>query len=301
MAKIATRLSILIGTAVLALSSSMDFAGEALFATVKSAEPLPKDASEVYVKVNQRDDKGTGDYTAYDYTLEYERGITDSFTVAGSLKGMSLDTSGLLIEGYLPKEKKFDFKTTGFEIEAAYNFLKPALDDFGLSTSVAFDYGWIDPHSGQDKTTINVELGLQLQKYFMDGQLIWGGNINLETTWADRSKIDNLPADFEWPTDPEMEIELSYSTGLSYRFAPKWFIGIEAQYQEEYETEVNRERWSWFAGPSLHYATKNYWVNATWLEQFRGGGESYDDQPDQDLHLIEKTKTELLVQVGYNF
>lgn len=301
MAKKTSNLLRITGVSALILASSSNFAGEALFATVKSAEPLPQDASELYFKVKQRDDKGTGDYTAYDYTVEYEHGVTDSFTVAAALKGMSLDTSGLLIEGYLPKEKKFDFKTTGAEVELAYNFLKPALDDFGLSTSVSLDYDWIDAHSGQDKTTVSVELGLQLQKYLLDGQLIWGGNINLETTWADRAKINDLPADFEWPTDPEMEIELSYSTGLSYRFAPKWFAGIEVQYQEEYETEVNRERWSWFAGPNLHFADKNYWVNVTWLEQFRGGGEKYDMQPDQDLHLIEKTKTELLFQIGYNF
>lgn len=291
--------SALVGALI--LSSSLAVAGESLFATVKSAEPLPDGASELYLKVKQRDDKGSGDYTAYDYTVEYEYGVTDSFTVAGALKAMSLDTSGLLIEGYLPKEEDFGFKTSGAEIELAYNFLKPALDDFGLSTSVSLDYGWLDPHSGQDKTTVSVELGLQLQKYLLDGQLIWGGNLNLESTWADRKAVANLPDDFEWPTDPEMELELSYSTGLSYRFAPNWFIGAEVQYQEEYETEVNRERWSWFAGPSIHYGGKSYWVNLSWLEQVKGGGEAYDDQPDTDLHLIEKTKSEVLLQVGFNF
>ncbi|MFT7403652.1 MAG: opacity protein-like surface antigen [Zhongshania sp.] len=285
----------------LTLVPTLSSAGELLFANVKSAEPLPNGASELYLKVMQRDGKGTGHYTAYDYTVEYEYGVTDRFTLAGALKALSLDTSGLLIEGYLPKENNIGLKSSGAEVELSYNFLKSALDNFGLSTSVSLDYDWLDPHSGQDKTTISVELGLQLQKYLMDGQLIWGGNINLETTWADRAHINNLPADFEWPTDPEVEIELSYSTGLSYRFTKNWFAGVEVQYQEEYETEVNRERWSWFTGPSIHYGNKDYWVNLSWMEQLRGGGEKYDNQPDQNLHLIEKTESEILLQIGLNF
>lgn len=292
--------SILAASILMSLPLST-IAGESLFAKVKMAEPLPSEAQELYLKVNRRDDKGQGDYTAYDYTLEYEYGVSDSFTLATAVKGMSLDTSGLLIEGYLPEEKDIAFRATGIEIGFAYNFLKPALDDVGLSTSFNLDYAWIDPHSGQDKKTISAETGLQLQKYLLDAQLIWAGNINLEATWADRGAIDGLPEDFEWPTDPEMEIELAASTGLSYRLAPNWFFGVEAQYEEEYETEVNRERWSWFAGPNIHYGGQNYWLTLSWLEQLSGGGESYPGQRDDDLHLIEKTKSEVMLQIGMNF
>jgi hypothetical protein len=33
----------------------------------------------------------------------------------------------------------------------------------------------------------------------------------------------------------------------------------------------------------------------------RGGGEKYDGQPDQNLHLIEKTKYETRLKFGINF
>ena len=101
--------------------------------------------------------------------------------------------------------------------------------------------------------------------------------------------------------DPEMEIGLSYRTGLSYRIAPKWFIGAEIVYDTEFETEVGQERWTVQAGPSVHYAQQKWWMTLTWLPQLRGGGEMYEGQTDTDLHLIEKTETEVRLKVGINF
>jgi len=51
-------------------------------------------------------------------------------------------------------------------------------------------------------------------------------------------KDPRFTPDIEWTTCPEMEIGLSYRTGLSYRIAPKWFIGAEIVYDTEFETEV---------------------------------------------------------------
>ena len=112
--------------------------------------------------------------------------------------------------------------------------------------------------------------------------------------------IANLPPEFDWPTDPEMEIELKGGLGFSYRFARGWFIGGEALYETEFETEVGQERWSIFAGPSLHYGSKSWWATLTWFPQVTGGGEAFDGQPD-NLHLIEKTKQEFRLKVGLNF
>ena len=130
---------------------------------------------------------------------------------------------------------------------------------------------------------------------------MWVGNGGLEATYARRKAIDNLPAGFEWSTDPEMEIELKVGTGLTYRFAPGWFFGLETQYETEFETDVGQERWSVFAGPTLHYAGQQWWATLTWFKQLRGGGERYDGQTYDNLHLIEKTKNEVRLKVGYNF
>lgn len=284
--------------AMLALTARAD---ENLFGYVKGSETLPQGAWELYQFATLRSDKGAGHYRATDYLTELEYGLTPRLTVSGGVKLMSINTSGLLINGYLPGDKSFGLKVAGFELGAKYNFLAPAKDDFGLSSTVELTHNVIDPHSGQKKDATKFEVGVQAQKYFGEGQWVWVGNGGLEATYARRKAIDNLPAGFEWSTDPEMEIELKVGTGLTYRFAPGWFFGLETQYETEFETDVGQERWSVFAGPTLHYAGQQWWATLTWFKQLRGGGERYDGQTYDNLHLIEKTKNEVRLKVGYNF
>jgi hypothetical protein len=282
------------------LHSTSSFADENLFGYVKGAEVLPKDAVEIYQVVTQRSDKGTGHYTAYNTTTELEYGVSDRFTVAGEIKGQAINTSGLLIDAYIPGDEKYGLRFSGAEIVGKYNFLSPALDDFGLSVMVGLDYLVLDPHSGRDKDTISISLDLQLQKYFMEGQLVWVANLGTESTRATRAPIADLPEDFEWPTEMEVEIEFLTGTGVSYRFMPNWYVGLETLYEIEYETEVALERRSLFAGPTLHYGGEKFWLTLTWFDQIRGGGETYDGQPS-GLHLIEKTEQEVRFKLGLNF
>jgi len=286
-------------------------ADENLMGYVKGSETLPEGAWEGYQTFTQRSDKGTqrmrngepwdhsGKYEALDSVTEIEYGLTNKFTVSGGIKAMSLDTSGYLIDGYMPGDREFGMKFSGFEASMKYNFLSPALDDFGLSGYWSLDYGTIDPHSGRDKKTVSIESMLTAQKYFLEGQLIWAGNLGMEGTYAKREGVDLDPEEFEWSTAPEMELEFKLSTGASYRFAPDWFVGAEALYETEFETEVGQERWSVFAGPNMHYAAEKWWATLSWISQLKGGGERIDE--GDDLHLIEKTKREVRLKLGYNF
>jgi hypothetical protein len=244
--------------------------------------------------------KSEGHYDAWNFSAELEHGVTNKFTAKGEVHLQSIDVKDLLIDAYIPKDEDYGPRLSGVEAEAKYMFLSPAKDWMGLAAAFSLSYDWLDPHSGQDKDTLSAETTLILQKYFMEGQLIWVGNLGLEATYAQRDPIDNLPPGFEWPTDPEMEIEFTGRTGLSYRFAPGWFIGAEVEYQTEFETEVGQERWSWFAGPSLHYASDNWWATFTWFPQISGGGEQFPGQ-DTHLHLIEKTEEEFRLKVGFEF
>ncbi len=292
-------------------------ADENLLGYVSGAETLPRDASDAYFFVTRRWDKGRGDYTAHDYMLEYEHGLTHRLTGGIELKGQSIDTSGLLIDGYMPGPEDYGIKMSGIEGKLKYNFLSPAKDDLGLSASFSLQQNWLDPHSGKDKDTTKFELGLQLQKLLLDDQLTVMLNTGLEGTYAKRAPLNAATqgaadagiqaltgeptATFEWPTDPEMELEFKLGAGASYRFAPSWYIGAETLYETEFETDVGQERWSVFAGPSIHYGGRQWWTTLTYFNQIAGGGEQYVDQADTDLHLIEKTKHELRLKLGYNF
>lgn len=299
---IKTSRSVGLSVALLALCMApLAHAGEHLLGYIKGAEPLPKGARELYQFATFRNDKDQGTYRAVDYLTEIEFGATDRLSVGLGFKSMSLKTSGLIIDGYLPKEKKFDWKASGLEGEVLYNFLSPAKDGFGISGSFGLSYDWIDKHSGQHKDTISAELGLLLQKYLLEGQLVWLGNVGMESTYAKRAVLADLPEGFDWPTDAEVELELKVGTGISYRFVPGWYVGAETLYETEFETEVGQERWSWFAGPSLHYAGKRWWVTLTYLHQLAGGGEFYEGQRDTDVHLIEKTESEVRLKIAFNF
>jgi hypothetical protein len=283
------------------LFSQAGHADENLLGYIKGSETLPVGSWEIYEVLTNRNDKGAGSYQAYDSKTEVEYGVTDKFSASAAFKMMSLDTSGIRIDGYMPKDNHFGMKPSGIEFSAKYNFLSPAKDDIGFSTYLSFDYNWVDGHSGQDKDSYTSELLFIVQKYFLEGELIWPSNFGIETTYAKRYHIDGLPTGFEWPTEPEMEVGLSLGTGLSYRILPKWFLGAEAIYETEYETEVGTERWSYFAGPSVHYASQAWWTTLTWFKQIRGGGEKFAAQDDDTLHLIEKTKEEIRLKIGFNF
>lgn len=275
-------------------------ADENLLGYTTGAETLPKGAKELYQYITLRQDKSVGQYRAVDYKTEFEYGLTHRLSGAIAAKAMSLDTSGLLIDGYLPGDRQFGPRFSGIEAGLKYNFLSPVKDGIGVGMAVEASYNWIDAHSGQDKDTLNLETKLLLQKNYLDDTLSWATNLGLEATYAKRGAIAGLPAGFDWPTDPEMEIEFTGSTGLAYRFAPNWFAGVELTYQTEFETEIGQERWSLFGGPSLHYGGRQWWATLTWYPQLKGGGEAFPGQKS-GLHLIEKTEQELRFKIGYNF
>lgn len=296
--KLFTHLPI-VGTTLCLLIALPTQADENLFGYVKGAETLPEGSWEGYQIITERANKGVGRYRAFDSVTELEYGVSNKFTVSGAVKAMSLDTQGIIIDGYLPEDRNLGLTFAGLEASMKYNFLSPALDDFGLSGYWALDYAVVDPHSGQDKDTLSIESMLIAQKYFLEGEVVWAANLGMEATSAKRKAIDDLPEDFEWPTEPEMEIEFQVGTALTYRIAPSWFIGAEVMYETEYETEVGQERWSVFAGPSVHFAANKWWATLTWFEQLDGGGELIQD--NDKLHLIEKTKREARLKLGYNF
>ena len=107
-----------------------------------------------------------------------------------------------------------------------------------------------------------MEQKLILQRNFLDDTLVWSTNLGAEFERAqDLSNGD-------WAS----ELELEASSGVSYRFAPGWFAGVEALYQSTYahmQLDEMTEN-ALFVGPNLHYANKRWWATLAVLPQVTG-------------------------------
>ncbi|HXX11474.1 MAG TPA: DUF6662 family protein [Burkholderiales bacterium] len=275
-------------------------ADEGLFGYVKGAEPLPKGSWDAEQWFTWRGGKEQGSYNALDTKTEVEYGFTDRFSGSVAFFGLGINTSGLMIDAYLPGDKNYPWRPAGVEAAVKYNYLTPALDDFGLAQYTSLSYFWYDVNSGFRKNVYSFETFLIAQKYYLDGQLVVAANLGIEADSATRQPIQGLPADFEWPLTPEMEIAITASAGITYRVISNWFIGAEIFYQTEHETVVGQERWSLQAGPTIHYAARDWWVTLTWMPQLVGGGTPYPGQT-YSQQLIEKTSQEVRLKIGINF
>lgn len=334
------------GAAVLATGLCLAAGGaSAQFSAVTSAETRPEGSGKLQQSFDRRADKGRGEYTAWNMSTSVEYGLAHNFTLGGAIRTQSIETSGLVVPGYLPGDESYTLKFAGLDISGKHKFLNTAEDVIGLAAYWKGSYDALDKHSGKEKTVYALETGVAVQKYFMEGQLTWRANAAVKAVHATRAEVatafdgdDQAWADvnvggaarrlyfpggeparcnedggddgffstdpdtrecFEWPNFAEMEIELKFATGISYRFMNNWYLSLEALYEQEHETEVNRERFSLFAGPGLHFEGQRWSASVGWLKQINGGGEKID--PTDDLHFIEKTDNELRLKVAYNF
>ena len=310
----------------------------AQFSFVTTAETRPAGSGQFQHEITNRSGKEHGDYSAIDQAASIEYGVTNNFSATGQIRFQSINTAGLLVPGYLPGDEQYAINVAGADFESKYKFLDTALDAIGLAMFFDTEVTRLDKHSGKGKRYLALETGLALQKYFLEGQVTWLANMAIQGVHATRAEIAQLDADgnqvsadimangrpltllfpdsglcdeegesffgdhpacFEWPNFPEMELELKFGTGVSFRFVNNWYFSLEGLYEEEYETEVGKERYSFFAGPGLHFEGQAWAVSFGYLRQLTGGGELID--PGDSLHLIEKTKNEFRVKLGYNF
>lgn len=269
-------------------------ADENYFGYSYGAETLPAGATEAYVWATDRRGKGEGHYDAQDYKLEIEHGITDRFQVSGYLNFVSHHIRGLEPE-FEDVDRDFGFQ--GLQASFKYNVLSPYKDKVGLAFYVEPGWSRIHKVEGERVTEYELELKAIVQKNFLDDKLIWVTNLTLEPEW-EKEKSEVTPGEFE--TEWEKELAIEATTGLSYRVASNWFLGVEGRYHSEYPDwtkGLHREHYAFFAGPSIHYGGKRWWFTATYLPQVYGspntGGSS--------LHLDEHEKREFRLKVGYNF
>src|SRR5262249_25032965 len=140
------------------------------------------------------------------------------------------------------------------------------------------------------------------QKNFRDDSVVWSVNDTLEPEWkiGDEERA-HLAGEAETRAVVEREVRRELgeelSTGVSVRFAPRWFAGAELRAHSVWPDFSHREDVALFLGPNLHYGGERWWWTLTVLPQVWGW--PADDVPN--LELDEHERLELRFKLGYEF
>jgi hypothetical protein len=299
----------------LAITTTTVLADENLWLYTKGVETRPAKSWEFKLMDISRIDKNSGDYFFNDIRPELEYGITDRLTIGVSALIFDHHYSNVewapMVDTQGGPGGSFD-KTQfgGFEIGLKYNLLSPFKDFIGLSLGFVYEHRQAYRLDGAEIDQNSYVPILYLQKNWLDDTLIWAfrGKMELE-----RRKS---------PGVLEEEIAFDLATGLSYRIAPNWFIGIEARWQSDFlspEIDGNPPEGkpsSWdlgnmqlgdqfqqglYVGPSVHYSQKNWWLTVGALWQVWGWSADGAAASNQGKNWDEHERLHVGFILGFEF
>ncbi|RAP33767.1 hypothetical protein DID77_02585 [Candidatus Marinamargulisbacteria bacterium SCGC AG-439-L15] len=270
-------------------------AEENLWIYTKGTDTRPKGSYELKISDIVRIGKGNEDYVFHDIRPEIEYGLSDKLTVGVELMYFDHDYSienedlNPMYETQGGAGKRIS-KTQfgGYEVALKYNFLSPYKDIIGLSMGLGYEKRRKYRLDGADISQHSFVHTVFIQKNWLDDTLAWASNLKTELETRRSPGIE------------EKEIALDFSTGVSYRIAPKHFIGLEFRHQSDYLSPYNTETGEYedpslkpskfglthiefgtqhqngnYIGPTYHYAEKNWWFTTGILFQFAGGGSEH--------------------------
>ena len=268
--------------AVLPLSEAR--ADEHLFGWVRGAETLPHGHADAYQFITLRTGKVAGTYRGWDFNTEVEYGITDQLQV-----GIAVEQHYFHIREVEELANASSYRFGGLELSAKYRVLSPFKDKVGLALRFEAGYLWNDDVAGIEQEEVDLSPEIILHKNFLDDTLIFQVNAGIKMAWGKK------PAE-----EYDYELTLQGGAAVSYRFAPGWFIGVEAHWRSEFpEFDLGfHEHTVVFAGPSLHYAAEKWWATLSYGYQVYGKGV---DEPISGKTYAEEARNELRLKVGFNF
>jgi hypothetical protein len=277
-----------IGGLALVIGSVPLRADEYLFGFVRSAETLPRGGNELYQFMTLRTGKVEGTYYGTDFETEIEHGFTDRLQADLALENHYFYNQG--VNG--PRDSLEDtdaYRFGGVEGAIKYRVFSPFKDALGLTLRLESGYLLNDEVDGLRQHEFYLAPELILQKNFRDDTLIWDLDLGPEWAWGKR------PAEL-YPR----ELALNGATGVSYRIAPNWFLGVESHVRAEYPLFDfnNFEHVVLYAGPALHYSSRRWWATLTWNYQVYGQGIG---EPRDGQTFAEETRQLVRLIIGFNF
>ncbi len=272
--------------AALAATTSAVHAEEHLFGYAYTSEVIPQGRFGIIQTAGIREGKKGGDYTALDLVSEVVYGLTDRVLVSTALVNFHHDHSGFAgSQTYAAARDEWAYG--GWDLGLKWMVLSPYKDPVGLALKAQLERREIARLSGDDIDQWTARLGFALHKNFLGDTLITTVNYVLEAERRD-----------DTPSGEKLGHE--FLAGATYRFAPKWFAGVETRYQTDYSDASfndlaslsggDQTQWAWYAGPALHYGARRFWATAALLWQIDGADDadpfffSFDDHRHQERH-----------------
>ena len=286
---------------------------EPLFGFIYTTDLLPKGRSEVEQWLTWRTQKAGGYYDQLENRTEFSYGVTSAFQLSGYLNynwteayhngpdGTTTPPEQFSANRFDPNGRFSATKFVGASLEAIYRVMSPYVDPIGLAFYFEPTFGGGDFNE--------FETRIILQKNFLDDRLVIAANL----TWA--PELRYIPGD---PTQPpgsklshantNVETDVNWSVGASYRFAPSWSLGWEFQNEREFD------EWAIFApshamgdayytGPTIHYGGKRFFITLTAWEQLPFA-HNYSD-PSVIVHGrdydVDFEKYRVRLKLGYYF
>lgn len=300
------------------------YAGENLWVYTKGTDTRPQGSYEFKLSDVIRYGKSNSDYTFHDIRPEIEYGITDKLTIGAEVIIFNHDYEvGVFGDGNPDDQLQPYFDTQGgagqrfsktqfggYEIALKYNILSPYKDALGLSVGAGYERREKYRLDGADIDQDSWTISWFAQKNFLDDTVTFA--LNWKTEFERRKSPGVL----------EEEIAIDVSAGVSYRVAPKWFVGLEFRHQSDYlnpqedgEFDPTLQRSSFdlsdfrvgtqhqngnYFGPTAHYAEKNWWVTVGALFQIDGGGSPHSFNRG-GLNVDEHERVHIGLYYGYEF
>jgi Family of unknown function (DUF6662) len=262
-------------------------ADEQFLGFTRGAETLPLGRTLLYQFMTLRTGKAEGSYYGSDFQTELQHGFTDKFQASLSIVNHYLDNYGVNgVRDALPDHNDFHFG--GITAAAKYRVWSTFEDPLGLAFRLESGYLFHDAASGLSEHEFYVAPEVDLQKDFRDDTVIFALNLGPQFAWAQE------------PDTQDRELALQSAAGMVYRFAPNWYVGAETTVRAEYpDFDLNNfEHVVVYAGPSLHYSSKRWWVTLTWVYQVWGNGVG---EPADGRTYAEDTDHQIRLKVGFNF
>ena len=270
-------------------------AEENLWVYTKGTDTRPQGSFEFKLSDVIRVGKESGHYVFHDIRPEIEYGLTNKLTIGAELlyfhHNYSVNDPDLQPMFDTQGGASSSFKDTqyaGFEVSMKYNIFSPYKDWAGLSIGLGYERREKYRLDGADIDQDSFTTTLFTQKNWLDDKLVVALNTKVE---FERRKSPGIL---------EEEIAFDISMGISYRVAPKHFVGFEYRRQEDHLSPFNtdtgqydepslqpsefdltnfrvgtRHQYGEYIGPTYHFAEKNWWFTTGILFQVNGGGSEF--------------------------